>query len=442
MAKKKKKASRLEAFYKVHGKYFVDPIIIMIPKASLRIACRLSAKKLKNINKNVEVARERIFIFLNKFYRGHLLHLADRLEFEPIDIHSRKLIKIFGSRKYKTALELMYSNDILVRPTRKSYKVDEFSTAYMLDNSMIYKPFVRYTILSKSLQKDQIMLSADQIRIIENNPIAMSVVKTSSNITLPTESELLEHAKNLISTGWSNKGKTLAFIKDKRRNDKRIQKLIDSGISKDELPKYYYVENGLKLFKSLTENGFMLPKVGNFKSGGRVTTSFTLMPKWIRIRLLINNSKIVGVDYSALHPNIASTLWGTSVSISHQVIADSLGIPTPTAKLEHLKFFNTSTTGMEKMAIYKYYEENQPVLLENVKKTKVKTYKKTSALMFKAEVDLMTDVISRLKEINLSDCIVYVYDEIMTTTDNAKIVKQVMEQVATNLKYNLKANIG
>ena len=38
MAKKKKKASRLEAFYKVHGKYFVNPIIIMIPKASLRIA--------------------------------------------------------------------------------------------------------------------------------------------------------------------------------------------------------------------------------------------------------------------------------------------------------------------------------------------------------------------------------------------------------------------
>lgn len=442
MAKKKKKVSRLEAFYKVHGKYFIDPRTIMIPKTSLRIVRRLSAKKLKNINKNVELAREKIFIFLNEFYRGHLLHLADRLEYDSIDIHSNKLIKIFGSRKYKLALKLMYYNEILLRPTKNPYKVGDFSKAYKLDNDMILKPFVKYTILSESLQKEQIILTADQIRIIQGNPIAMSVVETSSNITLPTESELIEHAKKLISEGWSNKGKTLAFKKDKSRNDRKIQKLNDSGVAKDELPKYYYVENGLKLFKSLTENGFMLPKIGNFKSGGRVTTSFTLMPKWIRINLLVNNSKIIGVDYSALHPNIASTKWGTSESISHQMIADSLGIPIHTAKLEHLKFFNTTTTGMEKMTIYTYYKENQPELLENVKKTKVSTYKRTSALMFEAEVDIMTEVISRLNEKKISNCIIYVYDEIMTTPENAKIVKQVMEQVAIDLEYNLKANIG
>jgi len=442
MVKKKKKASRIDAFYKAHGKYFVDPMAIMIPKTSLRIVRRLSAKKLKNIDKQINVAREKIFIFLNEFYRGHLLHLADRLEFEPMDIHSKKLIKIFGSRKYKIALEIMYNNDILIRPTRRSYKVNEFSLPYMLDNNMIYKPFVRYTILCKSLQEDLIILSADQIRIIEDNPIAMSVVETSSNITLPTEPELIEHAEKLMSKKWSNKGKTLAFIKDKNRNDREIQKLIDSGATKDQIPKYYYIEIGIKLYKSLTENGYMLPKIGNFKSGGRVTTSFTLMPKWIRIKLQLNNSKIVGVDYSALHPNIASTLWGTSESISHQTIADSLSIPIQTAKLEHLKFFNTSTAGMEKMLIYDYYEKNQPGLLENVKKTKVSTYKRTSALMFEAEVQIMTEVISRLNHLGLSDSIIYVYDEIMTTLENTQIVKQVMEQIAADLKYNLKANIG
>lgn len=442
MNKKKKKTSKLEAFYKVHGKYFVDPTIIMIPKSSKRIVSRLSAKKLKRIDKNVEVAREKILIFLNEFHRGYQMYLADRLKYESVDIHSDKLIKTFGSRKYKIALELMYNNDILIMHTKRSYKVGEFSTAYKLDNDMILKPFIKYTILSEKLQKEQIILSADQIRIIQDNPIAMSVVETSSNITLPTEFELIEHAENLISEGWSNKGKTLAFIKDKKKNDRKIQKLKDSGVAIDKLPKYYYVETGIKLYKSLTENGFMLPKIGNFKSGGRVTTSFTLMPKWIRIKLLVNNSKITGVDYSALHPNIASTLWGTSVSISHQEIADSLGISIHTAKLEHLKFFNTTTTGMEKMVIHTYYEENQPELLENVKKTKVKTYKRTSALMFSAEVNLMTTVISRLDEMNLSNSIIYIYDEIMTTPDNAIIVKQVMEQVASDLNYNLKAKIG
>ena len=442
IAKTKKNISRLESFYKVHGKFFVDPRIITIPKLSLRIVRRLSAKKLKTINRNVEVAREKIFIFLNEFHRGHLLHLADRLEYDSIDIHSDKLIKIFGSRYYKLALELMYDIELLIRPTKNPYKVGDFSKAYKLDNDMILKPFVKYTIQSDRLQKEQIILTADQIRIIENNPIAMSVVETSSNITLPTESELIEHAKKLISEGWSNKGKSLAFKKDKIRNDRKIQKLKDSGVSEDELPKYYYVGNGLKLFRSLAENGFMLPKVGSFKSGGRVTTSFTLMPKWIRIKLLLNNSKIIGVDYSALHPYIASKLWGTSVSINHQMIADSLNIPIHTAKLEHLKFFNTTSTGMEKMVIYKYYEENQPELLKNVKRTKEGTYKRTSALMFKAEVDIMTEVISCLNVRELSNSIIYVYDEIMTTPDNAHIVKQTMEQVATDLKYNLKANIG
>jgi len=442
MKKKSKKTSRLDAFYKAHGKYFVDPKIIMVPKASLRIVQRLSAKKLKSIDENAEVAREKILIFLDEFYRGHQMYLSGRLEYESIDIHSDKLIKIFGSRKYKKALEFMYNSDILIMHTKKSYMVGEFSMAYKLDNEMMLKPFVRYTILSKKLQNDQIIATADQIRIIQDNPIAMSVVKTSSNITLRTEPELIEHAKNLISEGWSNKGKTLAFIKEKKKNDRKIQKLKDSGVSKDELPKYYYVENGIKLYKSLTENGFMLPKIGNFKSGGRVTTSFTLMPKWIRIKLLLNNRKIIGVDYSALHPNIASTKWGKSESISHKMIANSLGMPIHTAKLEHLKFFNTTTTGMEKMTIYTYYEKNQPELLENIKKTKEKTYKRTSALMFEAEVEIMTTVISLLDEMNLSDSIIYVYDEIMTTPENAGTVKQVMEQVARDLNYNLKAKIG
>lgn len=440
--KKKKKPSRLEAFYKVHGKYFVDPTILMIPNASKRIVRRLSAKKLKSIDKNAEVAREKILIFLNEFHWGYQMYLADRLEYDSVDIHSDKLIKIFGSRKYKIALELMYDNDILIRPTKNPYKPGDFSKAYKLSNDMICKPFDRYQIQSKKLQEDQIMLTADQIRIIENNPIAMSVVETSSNITLPTESELIEHANHLISEGWSNKGRPLAFVKDKKENEREIQKLSDSGVPEDMLPKYYYVETGIKLYKSLTENGFMLPKIGNFKSGGRVTTSFTLMPKWTRIKLLVNNSKITGVDYSALHPNIASALWGTNDSISHQMIADYLGIPVHTAKLEHLKFFNTTTTGMEKMTIYTYYEENQPELLENIKKTKLGTHKRTSALMFGAEVTIMTTVISRLDKLNLSDSIVYVYDEIMTTPENSKIVKQVMEQAAIDLMFNLKAKIG
>lgn len=437
-----KKTSRTDLFYKTYGKYFVSPTVLMVPRASKRIVQRLPTKKLKNIDNNIAVAREKIFIFLNEFYRKHQEYLAGRLEFEPVDIHSKKLIKIFGSRKYIKALDLLYDNDLLIRPTKTSYKVGEYSKPYKLENDMIYKPFVKYTILCDTLKEYLRSLSADQIRIIQKSPIAMSVVKSSHNITLPNELDLQKHAKKLISVGWSNKGKKLAFIKDKGKNDKNIKRLKDSGVPENSLPKFYYVEKGIMLFKSLTENGYMLPKIGIFKSGGRVTTSFTLMPKWIRIALLLNNNKTVGVDYSALHPNIASKLWGNGTYINHQIIADFLGISIHTAKLEHLKFFNTTSNGLKKMTIYSYYKKNQSELLKNLIDTKKSTYKRTSALMFKAEVEIMTEVFSRLNKMGLSGNLIYVYDEVVTNQKYAKVVQQVMEQVANDLNYKLKAKIG
>ncbi|MBU3011141.1 hypothetical protein KO506_06985 [Polaribacter vadi] len=437
-----KKTSNKDSFYKALGKYHVNPFIINVPKGSLRIVSRLSAKKLKVIDKNADVAREKILIFLNEFNRGHALFLADKLKFDSVDIRSKKISKIFSSKKYKAALELLYDNDILIRSTKNPYKVGDFPKAYKLANEMITKPFVKYTVLSDKLKKNLTTLYADQSRFINDNPIAKSAVDTSKNITLPTEEELIKHAKKLISIEWNNKGKKLAFKRNKTKNDKKIQELRKAGIAENELPKFYYIEDGIKLFKLYTDNGYMLPKIGNFKSGGRVTTSFTLMPKWIRICLKLNNKSIVGVDYSALHPNIASKLWGTGVYIDHQIIADFLDIPIHIAKLEHLKFFNTTKRGMKRLNVYKYYKENQPELLKNLEKTKSKTYKRTSALMFKAEVEIMSEVISRLEKKNLSNSIIYVYDEIMTNKKHAQTVKEVMEQVAIDLGYKLYAKIG
>jgi hypothetical protein len=372
MAKKKAKTSRIEAFYKVYGKYYVDPTLIMIPRSSKRIVDRMSKKKLKTIHRDSKIAKEKILIFLSEFYQAHLMFLKDKLEYETVDIHSDVIKKIFGTRKYKIALELMYNCGLLVKPENKSYKVGGFSTPYLLDNDMIYKPFVKYLIMSEALRKKHLKLAAAQIRLVMSNPIARSSVHTSVNITYPTTAELRVHANKLIDDGWSNKGKKLAFEKDRKKNDKHIQELIAQGISKEKLPKYYYVEKGVSLYNSLVENRLMLPKIGGYKSGGRVTTAFTLMPKWIRMALKIDNSSIVGVDFSALHPNIALAKWGDGTTITHAKVAEYLRIPIHTAKIEHLKFFNTTVSGMEKMKIHTYYKEKQPEMLEKIKATKKK----------------------------------------------------------------------
>ena len=433
---------KLESFYKCQGKFYVDPTIKKIPKNSLRLVNRLPAITLKKINKNTVIAKERIFIFLNEFHHGHLLHQANDLKFEAIDIHSKILIRIFGSRKYKIALEILYDNNILVRPESVSYKVGVFSNSYLLANSMIEKPFIKYLLTSETLRKSEVNLSRAQRRIIMKNPIARSYVLASFNTILPTEDELLAYAASKISQGYANKGKLLSWEKDRRKNEIKVEKMIEQGVPKEDLPRFTYVEDGIRRFKSLTEDKFMLPKIGGLKSGGRVTTSFTLMPKWIRTTLRLKNSKIVGVDYSALHPNIASALWGTGEVVTHQEVADYLGIPVLDAKIEHLKFFNTTVVGMEKMTVHKYYEDKQPQLLINVKATKEETYKRTSSIMFKAEVELMTAVILKLEDLGLSDSIIYVYDEIMTTLENAKKVQKVMMEVARDKNYNLIAKIG
>jgi len=77
-----------------------------------------------------------------------------------------------------------------------------------------------------------------------------------------------------------------------------------------------------------------------------------------------------------------------------------------------------------------------------VKETKKRTYKRTSSLMFKAEVEIMSKAISILEQMNLSDSIIYVYDEIMTTKEYAHKVQQAMIKASSSLGYNLKAKIG
>ncbi len=442
MVKKKKNTSRLVAFYKVQGTYYANPTIKMIPKNAKWLINRISKKKLKQIHRNTLIAKERIAILLEKFHHGHLLALAGDLNYDDIDIHSNKWIQIFGRKKYLIAQNVMYEADILIKPYEISYQTGKFARSFLLDNDMIYKPFVRYILTSETLINAEISLSQDQRRIIMKNPIARSSVLTSFNIVLPTEEDLLTHAATLISDGWSNKGKKLCWEKDRRKNDRKIKKLIEQGTTKNDLPRFSYVEVSIKRFKSLTEYGYILPRVGNFKSGGRVTTSFTLMPKWIRQQLTLSNSTVIGVDYSAMHPNIASTMWGDGSNITHTAVADFLGIPVSKAKIQHLKLFNTSSTGMEKMDIYNYYKEKQPDLIDNVKATKVKTYKRTSSIMFKAEVRILTGVIVELSEMGLEGEIVYVYDELMTTPENAETVKDVMIEVARKMNYKLEARIG
>jgi len=111
--------------------------------------------------------------------------------------------------------------------------------------------------------------------------------------------------------------------------------------------------------------------------------------------------------------NIAIKLYkGKESYITHQSVAEKACINVRIVKREHLAFFNKTLKGMRKSPLYKYYSQHEPAMLERIRKDKKEYgYKVTSRRMFEAEVDIMTDVITKLNAQGIE--VLYVYDALL-----------------------------
>src|SRR5690606_23644479 len=111
----------------------------------------------------------------------------------------------------------------------------------------------------------------------------------------------------------------------------------------------------------LVNNGYLTPNVGDYKSGGRVVDSFNLMPSWIRSIVKIDNEEIIELDYKALHPNIAISLYkGSTKYLTHYKVANILKEELSSVKIEHLSFFNKRLKDMMRSPLYHYYSKEEP----------------------------------------------------------------------------------
>ena len=257
------------------------------------------------------------------------------------------------------------------------------------------------------------------------DPICNNLINIYPSISIPSESQIKQEAKKLIKSGFqTNKGKILTM-----RNGHKDSYWKDSSNRS-------FVEDSIKLFNYLTERGFMIPSSGSSKSGGRVVDSFTLMPSWIRKMITINGNRLVESDYSTLHPNIAKAIYGGSDSnISHDIVSDYLKIDRKVAKIEHLSFFNKRWSHMEKSPLFKYYNENEETMMNNIKKEKFTTsYKETSKRLFKTEVSIMSKVIKELNENGVYA--LYVYDALYVEPQDVEITTYIMNTVAKEFKVN------
>ena len=304
---------------------------------------------------------------------------------------------------------------------RETYSQGVTSRKFKITDTYYNAGLTTYSLTTPKLIQQRQRHAFKSLKLANNNIIAANLIELYTQIDYPDESEIWKRGKELCKAKKKNKKGKKYTMRNRHKNE----------YWKDHENRTF-IEDNILLYKYLTDNGIMIPIVGDHKSGGRVVDSFTLMPSWIRSMIKIDGEPIVEVDYSCLHPNIAVSLYGGEQKyITHKSISKDTGIDKEIIKIEHLSFFNKHQLEMKRSPLYNYYMTTENRMIKNIVNEKIcSNYKMTSQRLFKKEVDIMTEVVRRLniEGINVG----YVYDALFTTQKNAERVREVMNRVASD----------
>ena len=92
---------------------------------------------------------------------------------------------------------------------------------------------------------------------------------------------------------------------------------------------------------------------------------------------------------------------------------------------------------MEKCELYRYYLDNEPVMLANIiNEKKQHGYKKTSERLFTTEVEVMSELITRINKANIY-CL-YVFDSISVESIHVNKAKKELTNVLELFNINAK----
>lgn len=410
--------------------FFKSKNTIKIPaKVKVTIERYLSKQLLRSINKNEDVAVELCLLFLS--------NLTDTYFFDEEkegwkNLNSGILIEQFYNYdlvlKIKNALLKGTANGPIIECDEKWSCVKHKSLGFRLSEKYRNKGIFKYELKTKIaidlFNKNYYKKIADSM----DNTICKNLIRVYSQIELPTKEEIIAEAKRLVKIGYIKNKKKLIFL-NKHSKD----------YFTDYKNKFIFVEDSIEHYEFLVDDGFMIPMVGDDKSGGRVYDSFSLMPSWIRKIIKINGKLIDECDYVALHPNLAMTIYGGNKKfITHNNIAEESGIHKDYVKDEHLSFFNKELWQMKKSELNNYYLNTEPKMMKCLIEDKNKNgYKITSKRLFLWEVTIMTKVIEILN--NLDIYVIYVYDALYCSNENYEIVKRIMNEIV--LSYNVHTTV-
>lgn len=405
---------------------FTKSNTIWIPKKVETVLRRHIPKRvLLTIDKDIDVAIEKCLIVLSnlsstyyteekwKSLSSNILH-EQTYKYATKYLYSKIInILLTGSEKKGSIIEV-HTNYKGV----ESYSKGNYSKMYRLSRAYSKIGLTKYEIKTSEMKNRREQIYWKMIKECMSNEIGRALIDSYTTLNLPSEEEILIEGKRLSKEGYiTSKGKKLTI------------RGTNSDSNWSDVSNRVFVEDHIKIFNYLTSEGLMIPIIGGENSGGRVYDSINLLPSWIRRMIKLKDKKTVETDISCLHPNLAITIYGgESEFLTHQQIADELGIDIKVAKIEHLSFFNLPFEKMYNSKIFKFYEQKELNMLSNIYNDKeANGYKSTSKELFSLEVKIMTETIKRLSAKGIN--ILYVFDSLISTEEDKPEVEKTMNEV-------------
>lgn len=418
-----------EEIYDKYALFFLNSNTALIPQNVKRnIQKQIPKSYLNKIDTNRNIAVEKCLLFVanlsstilsgtrwkslsSKILNEQLKKGRDNTRIYPHVVEALK----YHSETTKPIIEIKKNTN-----GTETYQVGVESKSFAFLEQYFKSDLVKYNFTNEEIIARRNKFIYKQIIIATKNDIAYNLLQLYPKIDLPSLDEIKSEANRLIKLKYqTKKGKILTKL------NKHSKEYFKDHTNRS------FVEENIKKYKLLTENSFMIPTVGDYKSGGRVVDSFTLMSSWIRKLIKIDGEPIVEIDFKAFHPNLVMSIYGGSKKfLTHLQVAKESNIDINEVKIQHLSFFNKTPNGMKRSPLYDYYKNSEPEMLDKLENEKYNSqykHKITSMKLFAKEVEIMAEII---KILNASDIyVMYVYDALYCKQSEAEFVKNIMNEV-------------
>lgn len=411
--------------------FIQQPTKLIIPRKINKAIDYIPIDLLNEIHQDKEVAKEMCLYFISFLNEIANIKFESEWYYTGRPLLSSKLAMIFRSARsnnqnnvvYKAIIEALKIGTLDKGPiieVNESYLVGNYCRKYNLTETYKNKGFEIYNLETKYVMDIKFRNHLELMSLAETNLITKNLLKLYPFLDLPTETEILEHGKQLCKQNYlTKKGKKLTM-----KYTKNISYWKDAESRS-------FVENNIEKYLFYTQYGFMIPIIGN-DNCPRVFDSLTLIPSWIRSMIKYNGKEMIELDFKCLHPNIIMTLYGgTTRFITHQLVADKLKLDKDIIKKQHLSFFNLETKHFCSSRLYTYYNLIEQDVIKKIlidKENGIDTH----TLLFNKEVELMSNIIAKLNRLEIYP--IYIYDALMVVEEHKDIVIKIMNDTALEME--------